>query len=79
MLGNVWERCGDWYAEDFYQHSALVNPVGPDSGLCRVIRGGGWGDSAGYCRSACRGKASPENHGSAIGLRVVCSSKGPWC
>ena len=78
MLGNVWEWCSDWYAEDFYLCSPPVDPVGPDAGSHRVIRGGSWGDSAGYCRPACRGKEPPENLGSGIGLRVVCSSKGPW-
>jgi formylglycine-generating enzyme required for sulfatase activity/serine/threonine protein kinase len=78
MLGNVWEWCSDWYAEDFYLCSPPVDPVGPDAGSRRVIRGGSWGDSAGYCRPACRGKEPPENPGSGIGLRVVCSSKGPW-
>jgi len=78
MLGNVWEWCSDWYAEDFYLCSPPVDPVGPDAGLCRVIRGGGWGDTARFCRSACRGKASPDNHGSAIGFRIVCSSTRPW-
>ena len=78
MLGNVREWCGDWYAADFYTHSPQVDPVGPASGSYRVTRGGGWGDPAPFCRSACRGKESPENHGSAIGFRVVCQSEGPW-
>lgn len=51
MSGNVWEWCHDWYDETL---QGGVDPIGPDSGSLRVIRGGGWADEAGYCRVASR-------------------------
>ncbi len=47
MTGNVWEWCWDIYST--YPSSAQTNPHGVSSGSHRVIRGGGWGDSAGSC------------------------------
>jgi len=40
MGGNVWEWCYDWSAD--YTASSQTNPVGPDTGTLRVLRGGAW-------------------------------------
>ncbi len=39
MSGNVTEVCLDWYDKDYYSVSPKENPMGPQSGTSRVIRG----------------------------------------
>ncbi len=42
LAGNAWEWVNDWYDEDYYVNSPSVNPLGPDLGQYRVLRGGTW-------------------------------------
>jgi len=42
MIGNAWEWVNDWYMSDYYQESPETNPLGPDHGNYKVLRGGGW-------------------------------------
>ncbi|HUT02600.1 MAG TPA: formylglycine-generating enzyme family protein [bacterium] len=74
--GNVWEWCWDWYDEGYYgtQPDPDSDPAGPGSGATRVLRGGGWGSSALYCRSACRSWDEPSYLITYYGFRLCRSS-----
>ncbi|MEK7376374.1 MAG: SUMF1/EgtB/PvdO family nonheme iron enzyme [Candidatus Margulisiibacteriota bacterium] len=43
MSGNVWGWLGDRYASG-YNPEDITNPLGPQKGDCRVVRGGSWYD-----------------------------------
>ena len=75
MLGNVAEWCSDWYGS--YASNPVDNPMGPDEGSLRVLRGGSWSTTAGTCRSACRLRSQPSARDDAVGFRVALSSVEP--
>lgn len=58
MLGNVWEFCSDYYAEDAFasypENMVVKNPTGPATGTERVIRGGSFRSDAFEVRAATR-------------------------
>ncbi|MEK6752855.1 MAG: SUMF1/EgtB/PvdO family nonheme iron enzyme [Chloroflexota bacterium] len=59
MAGNVWEWVNDWYNETYYQDTISSNPLGPDSGQYRVLRGGSWSNNNDDVRSANRYWSDP--------------------
>lgn len=70
MHGNVEEWCQDWYGP--YESEPQVDPIGRESGLYRVTRGGSHSTLLCYLRSANRMGAVPEDKHWYIGFRVVC-------
>lgn len=73
MHGNVCEWCQDWFEK--YPSNIVTNPTGPSTGSGRIRRGGGWGNTAEYCRSATRLSDSPGARGSNLGFRLVMLQK----
>jgi formylglycine-generating enzyme required for sulfatase activity len=71
MHGQLDEWCLDWYSEEYYHYSPRENPTGPQTGEMRVLRGGTWGNSARFCRSAFRWRAMPDLRQNEKGFRVV--------
>jgi formylglycine-generating enzyme required for sulfatase activity len=74
-IGNAWEWCADFYAEDYYGRSPADDPQGPPSGTLRVARGGGFYSSPASLRSARRDRTTPSYRDYSRGFRVVCEEE----
>jgi len=72
MSGNVWEWCWDLYT-DYHWPSGYpqIDPEGPSSSTSRMVRGGSWGDSAGFACSVYRSICDPIYGDSYSGFRLV--------
>jgi formylglycine-generating enzyme required for sulfatase activity len=74
MHGNVWEWCADHWHENYQDAPSdgsawLTN----DKEARRLMRGGSWYFSPGYCRAACRDYGAPDYRSHFfLGFRVVC-------
>lgn len=67
--GNVGEWVWDYYGE--YPKTEETDPAGPDSGMLRVYRGGGWNDFAKNMRSAYRATLAQDKGSFNIGMRLA--------
>jgi formylglycine-generating enzyme required for sulfatase activity len=75
MHGNVWEWCQDWAVWN-YAGGTVTDPQGPDTGWCRIMRGGSLSWFGNNCRSASRGGAWPTVKNDT-GFRVVLAPVQP--
>ena len=71
MHGNAWQWCADWYKAEYYAKAPVDDPIGPDSGDRRMLRGGSWFDFPCAARSASRRWDKPENRDYYTGFRVA--------
>jgi len=72
MHGNVWEWCSDWgyfFDKEMRKSGSVIDPRGANSGVHRVLRGGGNGASG--CRSASRIDYPPGRTFAYLGFRPL--------
>ena len=72
--GNVWEWCADWFDNRFPPERPLVDPMGPDTGTARVIRGGSYLCHDSYCnryRVAARHANGSDSTTGHMGFRLA--------
>ena len=71
MHGNVREWTADLWHESYESTPSDGSPALEGHGSMRVVRGGGWSDSAALLRSAARMRATESIRSNVIGFRVV--------
>jgi len=70
MHGNVFEWCQDWYG-NYGSTASITDPIGPENGQSRVLRGGSFNTNASLVRSANRNAYLPANRNDIYGFRVA--------
>ena len=81
MHGNVREWCSDWYSVDYYKASPEKDPVGPSSGVERVLRGEWSSCQPKHFRSGNRGRKHPTFCNLFTGFRpalLIDTNTPPW-
>jgi formylglycine-generating enzyme required for sulfatase activity len=71
LHGNLLEWTHDWFGD--FGTEATIDPVGPQKGSSRVIRGFSWGNPAVDCRSASRISNHPTQRAINVGFRLAIS------
>lgn len=71
MIGNVDEWCSDWFDHNYFSHSPVNDPTGPETGVFRSFRGGFWASIVQHTRCANRSRFEPDHRANYIGFRVV--------
>lgn len=70
MSGNIMEWCIDFYDKEYYKTEAEKDPIGPNTGDSRSIRGGAWCLTLEHCKTYYRESAKPVTRNNFIGFRV---------
>lgn len=73
MAGNAAEWVADWYAADYYRISLRIDPLGPETGLYRILRGGSWYDRATDLHTYTRNMLRPNVGYNYTGFRCATS------
>jgi len=82
MSGNAREWVVDWYSPTYNIESPIPDPLGPDFGEKRSVRGSSYQDSADPSISAHRFSLDPEQTLPDLGFRCVVENPtyfAPWC
>jgi hypothetical protein len=82
MAGNIFEWVGDWYGEAYYNNASSTNPVGPESGEYRSVRGSSFETDFHQVESAIRHYLNPSNHRRDLGFRCAVTTPqlvAPYC
>jgi formylglycine-generating enzyme len=74
ITGNAWEWCSDWFHPTYHVTTTRRNPVGPQTGTAKVMKGGSYLCHRSYCnryRVAARTSNTPDSATTNISLRTV--------
>lgn len=71
MTGNVEEWVNDWYGKSYFSAREANNPTGPDGGISKVVRGGGWHSAANEVSVTRRAAYLPTEKSISLGFRLA--------
>lgn len=69
--GNAFEWVGDWYKATYYSEAPAENPVGPETGDVRSVRGSAFSSTADQIRPSTRSFLEPQKFRPDLSFRCV--------